>query len=245
MTVRKWLMAALAGGSVLFAVALATAEDKKETKKDEAKPAKVDEKKTDAAKSDAKKDEAKKDEAAGAKVGQDGPDFTLKNTAGEEVKLSAYKDKIVVLQWVNKECPWCRGSNEITKDLYKKWTAKGVVWLAIDSTNWTKADETAKYEKEKELPYKTLLDNDGKVGLAYGAKTTPHIFILNKGKLVYAGALHNDQQGSIRKKIEAGEAKPEEFRNYVDEALTALTDGKPVPVAETKSWGCSVKYKQN
>jgi hypothetical protein len=80
------------------------------------------------------------------------------------------------------------------------------------------------------------MDNDGKVGKAYGAQTTPHIFIINKGKVVYNGALHNDQQG----------VKPEaEKRNYVDEALTAIMDGKPVPVAETKPWGCSVKYKKD
>lgn len=221
MSNRKWQLAAFAGLLALCAASLAVAfEDKKDKK--------ADDKKTDA--------KAEDKAGGGVKIGQDAPDFTLKNTAGEEIKLSDYKDKVVVLQWVNKECPWCRKSNDVVKELYKKWTEKGVVWLAIDSTNWAKADENAKYAEEHKLPYKQLMDNDGTVGKAYGAQTTPHIFIIDKGKVVYNGALHNDQQGT----------KPQaEKRNYVDEALTAIMDGKPVPVAETKPWGCSVKYKKD
>ncbi len=217
----NWRRTATALVLACFAASFAAAEDKK------ADPPKGDKKPAAAAEEKA---------AGGVKIGDDAPDFTLKNTAGEEIKLSNYKDKIVVLQWVNKECPWCRKSNDVVKELHKKWTEKGVVWLAIDSTNWAKADENAKYAEEMKLPFKQLMDNDGTVGKAYGAKTTPHIFIINKGKLVYNGALHNDQEGT----------KPAaEKRNYLDESLTAITDGKAVPVAETKPWGCSVKYKKD
>jgi peroxiredoxin len=179
---------------------------------------------------------AKSDAPVGAKVGAAAPDFTLTDSNGKEHKLSDLKDKVVVLEWVNKECPWCLKAIPAVKALRKTYEPKGVVWLAVDSTHGRKAEDNVAFAKEKDLGYTILMDPDGKVGRLYGAKTTPHVFVINKGTLVYNGALHNNQQGD----------KPDsEVRNYVDEALGAVLAGKDVPVAETKSWGCSVKYAKD
>ncbi len=175
-----------------------------------------------------------KSEAAKVKIGEDAPEFTLLDTMGKPHKLSEYKDKLVVLVWLNEECPYSQKSVPVVNDLVKKYGSKGVVWLGIDSTWNHKPEKNEEYRKEKELTYPVLMDTDGKVGKLYGAKTTPHVFVIHKGKLLYMGGLHNDQKGD----------KPKaEFRNYVDEALAAALDGKPVPVAETTPWGCGVKYK--
>ncbi len=170
-----------------------------------------------------------------AEVGATAPDFTLLDQTGKKHKLSDYDDKVVVLEWVNQECPWSVKAVPVCKELAEKYAGKDVVWLGVESTNWRKAEENASYIKDKELPYPILMDNDGKVGKMYGAKTTPHIYVIDEGTLVYAGALHNDQYG---KKDEG------EVRNYVDEALTAVLADKKVPLAQTTPWGCSVKYEK-
>lgn len=169
-----------------------------------------------------------------ARVGEAAPDFELVDCCGTKHKLSDYKDKILVLEWVNQQCPWSVKSITAVKDIRKKYEGKNVVWLGIESTSWRKAEENHKWVADKELKYTVLMDTDGKVGRLYGAKTTPHVYIIEKGKLVYAGALHNNQQG---------DKKDAEVRNYVDEALAAIVAGKAVPVAETTPWGCTVKYK--
>lgn len=183
----------------------------------------------------AKKDDGKKDEAPKtAKVGEAAPDFTLKGCCGTEWKLSDHQDKVVVLEWTNQECPWVIRSIPHVKELVKKYADKDVIWMPIESTRTRKAEENVKYIKDKELPFKTILmDNDGAVGRRYDAKVTPHVFVIAKGKLVYAGALHNDQHGN---------KEASEVRNYVDDAIQAALDGKEVPVAETRPWGCTVKY---
>jgi peroxiredoxin len=172
--------------------------------------------------------------AAAATIGQPAPDFTLLDSNGKKHALSDYKDKLVVLEWVNQECPWSLKAVPVVKDLRKKYGDKGVVWLGIDSTWSRKPEDDAKYAKDKELDFAILMDSDGKVGHLYGAKTTPHLFVVNKGRLVYMGGLHNDQYG--RK-------PPAEFRNYVDEALAAVLAGKDVPLPETTAWGCRVGYQ--
>lgn len=168
-----------------------------------------------------------------AKVGATAPDFTLKDIHGKEYKLSDLKDKTVVLEWLNQECPFSVRALPVVRKLYEEYTARGVLWLGIESTHWRKAEDNQKYTKEQKLTYPILMDNDGKVGRLYGAKTTPHVFVIHQGTLVYAGALHDDPGGK----------KPEsEVRNYLKEALEAILGGKPVPLAETTPWGCSVKY---
>lgn len=169
-----------------------------------------------------------------AKVGETAPVFELQDYAGKTIELADYKGKVVVLEWLNQECPWSRKARPEMKRLYEKYQDhKNVVWFGVDSTAGRKAADNEKYVKDEHIPYTILMDPDGKVGQLYGAKTTPHIFVIADGKLVYAGALHNNQSG-----------REAETRNYLDEALTAVLAGEKVPLAETKPWGCGVKYAQ-
>ncbi len=166
------------------------------------------------------------------------PDFTLTNYDGKTVKLSDYAGKIVVLEWFNYECPFARYNYEktsVVNDLVNKFKDKGVVFLAINSTG----HETIAKDKEFAIQYKVshpiLDDSKGTVGKAYGAQTTPHTFIIDtKGNIVYSGAFDNAPLGKV----------PEgaQYVNYIDKALTELTAGKIVSIAETKPYGCSVKY---
>ena len=183
---------------------------------------------------EAEKKPAKPDE--GVKIGRPAPDFELESCAGKAYKLSDYKDKIVVLEWINQDCPWSRKALPALKAAAEKYDKQGVVWLAIDSTHYQTAEKNAKYAKEKELPYPILMDSDGNVGRRYGAKTTPHMFIINKGKLVCVGAHDNQKPSGRRKKAE--------YRNYVEEALDAVLAGKEVPSPVTEPYGCTVKYKK-
>lgn len=171
-----------------------------------------------------------------AQVGQAAPDFVLLDCTGQKHALSESKDKLVVLEWLNKECPWSDRGRPVVHETYRKYADKGVVWFGIDSTHGRRPEVNVQYAKDREIPFPILLDEDGKVGRLYGAKTTPHVFVISKGKLVYAGALHNDPQGDKPKS---------EVRNYLDEALAAVLAGKDVPVAETKPWGCTVKYRED
>jgi peroxiredoxin len=172
-----------------------------------------------------------------AKVGQEAPAFTLKDCAGKEHKLADYKDKIVVLEWVNQQCPWCIKAIPAMKKVHAKYAKNDeIVWLGIESTHWRTDAENQEFIKKYELDYPILMDQDGEVGRMYNARTTPHAFVIAKGKLVYAGAVHNDRYERKEK---------DEVRNYVDEALTAVLAGKDVPVSETKPWGCGVKYKKD
>lgn len=171
-----------------------------------------------------------------AVIGKAAPDFTLKGIDGKEYKLSEHKDKIVVLEWFNKQCPFVKGAAKMMAETSAKYAKKGVVWLAIDSTHpkhgdYRDAKQISEYAKKNSIKYPILKDEDGKVGQAYGAKTTPHMYIINKGELVYIGG-HSNVQG----------AKPGD-RNYVAESLDALLEGKSVPSATTKNRGCGVKYK--
>jgi peroxiredoxin len=172
----------------------------------------------------------------GLKIGRSAPDFELRSCAGKEYKLSDYEDKTVVVEWINQDCPFSVGACPKMKEMAEKYAKQGVVWLAIDSTHYQTAEKNAKYAKEKELPYPILMDSDGKVGRRYGAKTTPHMFIINKGKLAYMGAHDNRKPGGPRQ-------QPED-RSYVEEALDAVLAGKEVPSPVTEPYGCTVKYKK-
>ncbi len=164
---------------------------------------------------------------AQAKIGSAAPDFTLKDAFGKEFKLSEFKGKIVVLEWINQQCPVSRGHHQkkTMQDTYKKY-ADQIVWMAIDTGVKNKPEENRVYAAKMGLAYPILHDADGKVGRLYGAKTTPHMFVINKdGKLVYDGAI--DNEGST---------------NYVAAAVDATVDGKPVAKSKTESYGCPVKY---
>jgi len=166
-----------------------------------------------------------------AHVGQPAPLFELTATDGKTYRLADFRDKIVVLEWWNQDCPFCVAAMPTMKKLSTKYAEKGVVWLAIDSTHYQTAEKDAEAKKENKIPYPILMDTDGKVGRKYGARTTPHMFIIQKGTLVYSGAIDNGGRGKRA------------TRNYVAEVLDALLAGKEPPIRTTKPYGCSVKYK--
>ena len=162
------------------------------------------------------------------------PAFTLEDVDGKKVNLSDFADKIVVLEWMNPGCPiWLRVHKAGTfKALAKKYKDKGVVWLAINSTLSADKEKNKKFAETEKVPYPILDDHAGTVGKAYGAKTTPHMFVIDKhGRLAYEGAIDNDPSGRKEKPL-----------NYVDQALTELLAGKGVSVPKTGPYGCSVKY---
>lgn len=168
-----------------------------------------------------------------AKVGAEAPAFKLTDSKGKEVSLADYKGKIVVLEWINRDCPIDRRviESKLISTVYDKFKDK-VVWLAIDSTAaHTTKDYEATIEQFK-LGYPVLNDAKGVVGHLYAAETTPHMYIISAdGKLAYKGAIDDDTDGSKPTKV-----------NYVDKALAELVAGKPVSLAETKAYGCTVKY---
>ena len=180
-----------------------------------------------------------------AQVGKAAPDFSLQDTNGKTQKLSAYKGKLVVLEWLNHGCPFVKkhyGANNM-QTLQKDYTKKGVIWLSIVSSAegkqgyQTNAEHNAAMKAQGAAPTAILIDAEGKVGHLYGAKTTPHMFVVNKkGELAYAGAI-DDKPGTDAAEIKTA-------KNYVKAALDQLSAGKPVEVSSTKSYGCSVKYQQ-
>jgi peroxiredoxin len=169
------------------------------------------------------------------------PDFTLKNYDGKEFKLADFKGKIVVLEWINRQCPFVRYHYE-KKSTMQKLAAKykkdkKVVWLAIDSTNFHKTADNKKFAEKNKIKHPILDDSTGKIGRAYHATNTPHMFIINTdGNIVYNGAVDNAPLGRV--------PKNKEYVNYVDKALGELTSGKTVSIAKTKPYGCTVKYKR-
>jgi len=182
---------------------------------------------------------------AGVGVGQPAPDFSLPDTKGQTHQLSQYKGKWVVLEWYQPDCPFVRkhyGSGNM-QALQKEFTAKGVVWLSIDSSapgqegNYPadKLNEIASSQGAARTAL--LLDPDGKVGHEYGAKTTPDMYIINPdGKLVYEGAIDSKPTTEV--------ADLKTATNYVKVALDDSMTGKSVPQTVTRPYGCSVKYAQ-
>ena len=177
-------------------------------------------------------------------VGSNAPGFSLPDATGKTHSLTDYKGKYVVLEWFNPECPFVKkhyGGGNMQK-LQQEFTSKGVVWLTIDSNapglegNLTpeQASNTIKSWKTRQTAL--LLDPDGKVGRAYGAKNTPHMFVINPdGKIVYEGAIDS--------KASPNSADIPNSTNYVKVALDESLAGKPVSNPNTKPYGCSVKYK--
>ena len=171
------------------------------------------------------------------------PEFTLTDTNGTEHSLSDFKGKIVVLEWFNHGCPFVKKhySQGNMQALQKKYTGKDVVWLSIISSAPGKQGHASAADHNKMAADKgtaataILMDEDGKVGKAYAAKTTPHLFIIDaSGELVY--------QGAIDDKRSTNPADIASSKNYVAEALDALLAGNAPPVAKTNPYGCSVKY---
>jgi peroxiredoxin len=178
------------------------------------------------------------------KTGQTAPPFALKDLDGQKRSLLDFKGKYVVLEWVNHGCPFVKkhyGSGNM-QALQTEYTAKGVAWLSICSSaegkqgHHSAADWKALNAEKKGAATAVLLDPDGTVGRLYGAKTTPHLFIVSPdGKLIYRGAI-DDNPGVDPADIPTS-------KNYVRAALDEALAGKAVSVPATAPYGCSVKYE--
>jgi peroxiredoxin len=180
---------------------------------------------------------------ASAVVGQPAPAFTLTDLSGKAVNLADYKGKTVVLEWHNFKCPFVQKhyrSNNM-QSLQKKYGTE-VVWLAVNSTHKQATDYMEPAAIGSELkrfdaaPARYLMDEPGTVGRAYGAKTTPHMYVIDPaGKLAYAGAI-DDKRSTNPDDVKTS-------KNYVSAALDEMKAGKPVSTASTAPYGCSVHYR--
>ncbi|MDP3980124.1 MAG: thioredoxin family protein [Chlamydiota bacterium] len=181
---------------------------------------------------------------AGVRTSDLAPDFSLLDTDGQVLALSDFKGKYVVLEWCNHECPFVKKhyNSANIPGLQKKYTQLGVVWLTIassakgkqgyfDASTWNDLTRA-----KGASPTAVLLDSSGQVGRLYGAKTTPHMFIIDpEGRLIY--------QGSIDSIASADDSDIEKADNYVGKALDEALSGQAVSISTTKSYGCSVKYE--
>ena len=180
---------------------------------------------------------------AAASPGLAAPDFAVADTNGKPVKLSDYRGKFVVLEWTNPECPFVRKhyDSRNMQRLQKEWGAKDVVWLTINSTNashseYKTPEEMAKWMRAQDAaPRATLIDGTSATARAYAAKNTPHMFVVDPmGKIIYDGAIDD--------KRSTNPADVKIANNYVRAALTEATAGKPVSIASTTPYGCTMKY---
>ena len=181
--------------------------------------------------------------ATAAEIGEAAPDFNTKDLNGKTVSLSDLKGKVVVFEWVNFGCPFVKkhyGSGNMQK-LQADYTAKGVVWVTVDSAakgkeadqEVSKMAKIAKENGDKSTHF--ILDMDGKIGKAFGAKVTPHMFIVNKdGTLAYSGAIDS--------KATTDQADVATADKLFANALDAVLAGKEVVNAKNQPYGCGVKY---
>lgn len=180
---------------------------------------------------------------ADAVVGKAAPSFSLPDLSGKTVNLSDFKGKHVVLEWHNPGCPFVmkhyRSGN--MPALQRKY-AKDVVWLAINSTHTGHPDYRAPeklqafLQQHQSAPARYLMDTEGKVGQAYGAMTTPHMYVIDPaGKLIYVGAIDDIPSAS--------EADLKDAKNYIVAAIDDIKAGKALRVSDSRPYGCSVKYK--
>ncbi len=181
-----------------------------------------------------------------ATVGQAAPNFTLTGADDKAHALSDYKGKYVVLEWTNADCPFVHKfyDSGTMQALQKQWTGKGVVWLRINSSataheGYQDAAALTAYEKDQHVAAtESLLDPDGQVGHSYGARTTPHMFVIDpKGTLIYAGGIDNHPSPDAESLQGA--------TNYVSQALTESMAGKAVSKTTAQPYGCGVKYARN
>jgi peroxiredoxin len=170
-----------------------------------------------------------------ATVGKPAPDFTAVDENGATYELAKLRGHAVVLEWTNPDCPFVERhySADTMEKLAKTLGASDVVWLAVNSTYTNTPADTRAWKAEQGFAYPTLQDADGTLGHLYGARTTPHMFVIDAdGVLRYTGAIDDDPNGKATTPL-----------NYVGNAVAALlASGSPDP-SETKSYGCSVKYK--
>lgn len=181
-------------------------------------------------------------EAAAAKVGEMAPNFTAVDSNGETHSLSDFEGQYVVLEWHNHQCPFVKKHYDSgNMQMLQKNAGEDVVWLTINSSAEGKqgnvtAEEANKLTKSRgAAPTAILFDESGEIGRSYGAKTTPHMFVIDQqGVLRYAGAIDDNSS--------ADPADAKTANNYVMAALEDLRAGDEVAVSETRPYGCSVKY---
>jgi hypothetical protein len=182
--------------------------------------------------------------AADVRPGKPAPDFKVKDANGTEHTLSQYKGKIVVLEWNNFECPYVQKhyTTGNMQALQAEAAAKGAIWLVVNSAppgmgGYLHGLEAQKHlDDRKSRPTAYLIDDTSRIGRAYEAKSTPQMVVIGKdGTLAYIGAI-DDRPTANPKDVDGA-------RNYVREAITAVSEGKPVPTASTRPYGCSVKYR--
>jgi peroxiredoxin len=176
-------------------------------------------------------------------VGKPAPDFTGVDSNGQSHRLSDFKGKTVVLEWTNHDCPFVvkHYSTGNMQALQREATGDGIVWLSIISSAPGKQGHVSPEQaneltaSRKAAPSAVILDTSGDIGRLYGAKTTPHMYVIDgSGTLVYMGGI-DDRPSSRKSDIEGA-------NNYVRTALNELAAGKPVTDASTRPYGCSVKY---
>lgn len=173
-----------------------------------------------------------------AMVGKPAPAFTAVDQEGRNHSLESLDGKVVVLEWTNPECPFVqRHYREGTfKELSARYGSEGVVWFAVNSTNSNKAENSAEWMKKNSIAYPTLIDSKGELGRLFGAKSTPHVFVIDReGKLVYHGAVDDDPNG---------QKQPAQRQQYLENAIKAALKGQAPERSETRSYGCSVKYSE-
>ena len=175
--------------------------------------------------------------------GSSAPDFTAQDTNGRAHSLSQYKGKYVVLEWHNRECPFTRKHYESgnMQRLQQEWTAKGVIWFTVISSApgqqgyMTGDQENAYVQQMKAAPTAVLLDPTGQLGHLYGAKTTPHMFVISPpGALIYDGGIDDKATTEVSDIASA--------RNFVSQALAESMAGRPVTTPNSLPYGCTVKY---
>lgn len=180
---------------------------------------------------------------AQVQIGAPAKEFTLTDVSGQSHSLSDFKGKYVVLEWFNYDCPFVKKHYSVNnmQSLQKEFTDKGVIWLSINSSApgnqgyYKGPDMAALAEERGAASTGILLDPDGAVGRSYGAKTTPHMFIVDPdGVLIYQGAI-DDKSGMDSAEVAGA-------YNYVSAALNEAMAGQPVSQPFTQSYGCSVKY---
>ena len=171
------------------------------------------------------------------------PEFTLMDSHGESRSLLEFKGKYVVLVWVNYDCPLFKKhySEGNMQGLQKKLTREGVIWLSIKSSAkgnqgaYSAGQVNKRMQEKGAVPTAYLLDKDGMIGKTYGAKTTPHMFIINpEGVIIYQGAIDSIPS------FDPADVKTAE--NYVQKAIAEAKAGQPDSIPTTQSYGCSVKY---
>ena len=180
---------------------------------------------------------------AAVTAGQPALSFKSVDVSGNAVSLADFKGKYVVLEWNNPNCPFVMKhySSGNMQALQKRFGADNVAWLAVNSTSETHSDYMAPdklaawFKQQNAAPTAVLMDTRGAIGRAYGAKVTPHMYVIDPtGTVIYAGAIDD--------KRSANPADVKSASNYVVAALTDARSGKAVANASSSAYGCTIKY---